>query len=145
MMESLGGNEPLIRTFKLLLRVPVAPLSVQRRRDWNIVAGSIQYVFELLIHDYNTQDIKAPRPTWRWLTLIKDIIGWKLFLCCVYFVLFIHWGGGQSNVFTRVCHSVYRGEGVSLWTETPQFQHLVAATAAVGTHPTGMHSCFFYY
>ena len=61
----------------------------------------------------------------------------------------------------RVSHSVYRREGVSLqtetpWTETPSGQrhswietsstylHLVAATEAGGTHPTGMHTCFNY-
>ena len=63
---------------------------------------------------------------------------------------------GQGNIFTPVCHSVHRGDlvreggclvqgvpapGVSgprggAWWRPPR-----TATAAGGTHPTGMHSC----
>ena len=39
----------------------------------------------------------------------------------------------EGNVFTPVCHSVHRGEVYTPW----------VATAADGTHPTGMHSCSF--
>ena len=58
---------------------------------------------------------------------------------------------GQGNIFTPVCHSVHRGDawfrgGAWSWgglvpggclVETPPG----TATAAGGTHPTGMHSC----
>ena len=53
---------------------------------------------------------------------------------------------GQGNMFTPVCHSVYRGGlvpgvagpgGGGCLVETPP-----TATAAGGTHPTGMHSCY---
>ena len=42
----------------------------------------------------------------------------------------------QGSVFTRVCHSVHRAarHGPPLPT--------VTTTAADGTHPTGMHSCY---
>ena len=49
-----------------------------------------------------------------------------------------------GNVFTGVCDSVHGGGGA--WSrgrcllETPPPQ---TATDAGGTHPTGMHSCFF--
>ena len=46
----------------------------------------------------------------------------------------------EGNVFRSVCqsvnHSVHRGSGLP----NPPYWHLVAATAAVGTHPTRMHS-----
>ena len=71
---------------------------------------------------------------------------------------------GEGNIFNSVCLSTGRGLGretptldgdpppdvepLSGQTETPYTQrsplldrHLVAATAASGTHPTGMHSC----
>ena len=50
-----------------------------------------------------------------------------------------------------VCPPVGIGRPPPLWAETPSPleahplphpSHLVAATVAVGTHPTGMHSCF---
>ena len=53
----------------------------------------------------------------------------------------------KGNVFRGVCESFRsrmggRGAGIPLRMETPScYQHLVAATAAVGMHPTGMHSC----
>ena len=61
----------------------------------------------------------------------------------------------EGNVFTPVCHSVHGGVSPPLspgwrhpprrqtpWTETPaQDWHLVAATEADGTYPTGMHAC----
>ena len=40
---------------------------------------------------------------------------------------------GQGNMFTPVCHSVHRG---GAWWRPSR-----TATAAGGTHPTGMHSC----
>ena len=54
---------------------------------------------------------------------------------------------GQGNMFTPVCHSVYRGVpgpgGGCLvlggLVETPPR----TATAAGDTHPIGMHSCYF--
>ena len=33
-------------------------------------------------------------------------------------------------------------EADTLTSPPPQYWHLVAATAAVGTHPTGIHSCY---
>ena len=46
----------------------------------------------------------------------------------------------KGNVFTPVCHSFGSRGGVhpSLPGQTPPEM----ATAADGTHPTGMHSCF---
>ena len=62
----------------------------------------------------------------------------------------------QGNVFTGVCHSVYRREGVCGWhapwadtPSTPTAQCMLGytpppvATAADGTHPTTMHSCYY--
>ena len=73
---------------------------------------------------------------------------------------------GQGNIFTPVCHSVHRGEGVCLsacWDTTPprdqtppgppradtpreqtspSDQTPAYGLRAVGTHPTGMHSCW---
>ena len=51
---------------------------------------------------------------------------------------------GKGNVFTSVCHSVHR-----VVVYTPQAAPLAdtpppMATAANGTHPTRMHSCFGY-
>ena len=40
-----------------------------------------------------------------------------------------------------VSHSVH-GWGDRGWEDPSGGRHLVAATAAFGTHPTGMHSCF---
>ena len=58
----------------------------------------------------------------------------------------------EGNVFTPACHSV-QGDPPSrqrsTWTKKPldrtrphHLVHLVTATAAVGTRPTEMHSCF---
>ena len=48
---------------------------------------------------------------------------------------------GQGNIFTPVCHSIHGGgvpgPGGCAWWRPPG-----AATAAGGTHPSGMHSCF---
>ena len=47
---------------------------------------------------------------------------------------------GQGNIFTPVCDSVHRDGGLlpggGVWWRPPR-----TATAAGGTHPTGMHSC----
>ena len=52
---------------------------------------------------------------------------------------------GQGYVFTRVCDSVHRGGGAwsggGLLLEGCGEPPPVTATAAGGTHPTGMHSC----
>ena len=51
---------------------------------------------------------------------------------------------GQGNVFTPVCHSVHMGD-IPLG-RYPRANTLPTpsetATAANGSHPTGMHSCF---
>ena len=48
--------------------------------------------------------------------------------------------------FTGVCHSVHRGMYPSMhWGRQPPGQTPPTATAADGTHPTGMHSCFGYF
>ena len=65
-------------------------------------------------------------------------------------------------MFSQACVSLFMGEGVSLQTETPLGQRLVldrdppgrklpqpldgdppVRQRAGGTHPTGMHSCFY--
>ena len=56
-------------------------------------------------------------------------------------------------MFSEACLSVHGGRETPLWIETilwtetplwmvPRYLDLVAATAAIGTHPTGMHSCY---
>ena len=54
---------------------------------------------------------------------------------------------GQSNVCVVMCvsHSVHRGWGSPSGQRLPQYLYLVAATEAGGTHPTGMHACFYLY
>ena len=50
----------------------------------------------------------------------------------------------EGNVFRSICHSVHRGvERTPLPWGRPRDSgiYLVAATAVVRTHPTGMHSC----
>ena len=66
---------------------------------------------------------------------------------------------GQGNIFTRVCHSVHRGEHAGsmhgcwgacvvaegcawLWGDASDTTRY--GQWAGGTHPTGMHSCSFY-
>ena len=49
----------------------------------------------------------------------------------------------ESNVFTDVClctEGTPSGQRLQ-WTETSRYWHLVGPLAAVGTRPTGMHSC----
>ena len=49
----------------------------------------------------------------------------------------------QGNVFTSVCHFIHWRD-VGLCHRDPLDRdpiHLMAATVAGGTHPTGMHSC----
>ena len=49
----------------------------------------------------------------------------------------------KGSGFTPVCHSVHREVGRSPSGQRPpsQKRHPVAATAAVSTHATGIHSC----
>ena len=54
---------------------------------------------------------------------------------------------GEGNDFTGVCHSVPRGRGCDIeevsaqGVKTDPSPPHEMASAAVGTHPTGMHSC----
>ena len=76
------------------------------------------------------------------------------------FIQTVYYRPWQGNVFTGICHSVHRGRGCVADTpsgQTPLGRHPPgthtlpsacwdtppprAATAANGTHPTGMHSC----
>ena len=43
---------------------------------------------------------------------------YNIYLVCKTFLPPLKWSVGQGNVFTRICYSVHRGEGVSIWTET---------------------------
>ena len=47
----------------------------------------------------------------------------------------------KGNVFTPVCDSVHRGE-VTPPGQTPLYPLPETPTAADGTHPAGMHSCY---
>ena len=51
-------------------------------------------------------------------------------------ILATRWGGGERPPRERPPL-----EGDPPMGETPRYWHLVAATAAVGMHPTEMHSC----
>ena len=62
---------------------------------------------------------------------------------------------GEGNVFTGVCVSTgglpsgqtpqkEHGTRQEMTSYTSRYLHQVAVTAAVGTHPTGMHSCYFH-
>ena len=55
---------------------------------------------------------------------------------------------GQGNIFTPICHSVHRGvpaRGGACSRGVPGRDPPRTVTAAGGTHPTGMHSCFWIY
>ena len=49
---------------------------------------------------------------------------------------------GQGNMFTDVCLSTGGGWSRGAWSGVPGGDPPPTATAAGGTHPTGMHSCF---
>ena len=52
---------------------------------------------------------------------------------------------GQGNVFTRVCHSVYRGEGVCVRGGLhPEGSWVDPLRILRDMHPSGMYSCSFF-